>query len=308
MRGTLDLRRLRYFLAIADHGSMSAAARALNFAQPALSYHVAELERLTGLVLFARHSDGVELTEAGRVLRRHARTIMEKVDLAERALEALERPDGPMAITRLRIAIISSLAAMLTPLLAARVGTHMPEASLHIIEAGTREIESKLRRGEADMAVYLVPTRGTGEQPLVTEPLFFLDAAEGAEGAGAIALADLATRPLILPARGNPLRDFVEDAAREAGFDLDVVLEVDGARSRRNAVLNRIGGTILGAHAVSGEGQDPALAIREIIAPRLVRPIYLGTRRDLDPGLRERAETLIRDALIDLGLDDAQAG
>jgi len=308
MRGTLDLRRLRYFLAIAEHGSLSAAARALNLAQPALSYHVAELERLTGLVLFTRKSDGVDLTEAGRVLRRHAREIIEKVDAAERALEKLARPAAPTTIVRMRIAIISSLAAVLTPLLAARVGLRLPDVSLHIIEAGTRDIELKLGRGEADMAVYLVSTHGPGERPLATEQLFFLDAAAPGEEGEGITLAALAGQPLILPARGNPLRDFMDGAAERAGLDLNVVLEVDGSRSRRNAVLNGIGGTVLGAQAVAGEGRNPGLHVREIVEPRLYRPIYLGVRRDLDPDLRDRTSDLLREALIDLGLDAPRAG
>src|SRR5690606_10520195 len=98
------------------------------------------------------------------------------------------RPAAPATIVRLRIAIISSLAAVLTPLLAARVGLRMPDVSLHIIEAGTRDIELKLGRGEADMAVYLASTQGPGEQPLATEQLFFLGAASPDAGEEGIAL------------------------------------------------------------------------------------------------------------------------
>jgi len=105
MRGTLDLRRLRYFQVIADCGSMSGAARLLNLAQPALSYHVPELERLTGHTLFDRIRDGVQLTHAGRLLRSHAAAIVAKVDDAEQALESLARQHLPPP-GRVGIAII----------------------------------------------------------------------------------------------------------------------------------------------------------------------------------------------------------
>ena len=307
MRGTLDLRRLRYFLAIAEHGSLSAAARALNLAQPALSYHLAELERLTGQALFERGRDGVTLTEAGRLLRRHAREIAEKVDAAEKAMGSLAKRKARAA--RLRIAVISSLAADLTPLLVERVAREAPEISLHIIEASTRDIQHKLERGEADMAVYLAGTRGPGEQPLATEQLFFVaPAGEEAGEEGGIAFADAARRRLVLPAPGNPLRDFVDTVARQNGLSLDVVLEIDGSRSRWNAVLNGMGCTILGAHSVRSEGLGSGLSVREIAAPRLYRPIYLGSRRDLDPELAGAMSAVLKAALRDLGLSAPQGG
>ena len=61
MASLLDLRRLRYFRAIVGHGSLAAASRALNVAQPALSHHLAELERLLGVTLLHRHSRGVAI-------------------------------------------------------------------------------------------------------------------------------------------------------------------------------------------------------------------------------------------------------
>lgn len=306
MRGTIDLRRLRYFLAIADSGSISAAARAINLAQPALSYHIAELERLLGQPLFLRRREGVTLTDAGRLLQRHARDIVERVDAAERAFEKLGKRQAAPA--RVRVAVISSLAADLTPLLVARVGRDLPDVTLHIIEAGTRDIAHKLRRGEADMAVYLTGNAAAGEQPLANEQLFYLSASPPGRPRKTIALADLGAERLVLPAPGNPLRDFLDAAARAHGLAFDVVLEVDGVGSRRNAVLKGIGGTIIGAHAVSGSEPGDGLAVREIVGPRLFRPIYVGARPQFDPALRERMSGLLAATLGDLGLAPAEGG
>ncbi|CDP52658.1 hypothetical protein [Devosia sp. DBB001] len=295
------MRRLRYFQVIADCGSMSAAARLLNLAQPALSYHVAELERLTGHVLFERSRDGVRLTEAGRLLRQHASAIVSQVDDAEQALERLGRQHS-LPAQRVRVAVISSLAAGLTPLLLERVSSELPGITLHIQEAGTRDIAQKLERGEADIALYLTGNTGRTDEPIAREKLFHVSAGDRAIE-DTIALAMLVRQPLVLPAPGNPLRNFVDTIARQHGLNLDVALEVDGSRSRLTAVRNGMGATIVGAHAIGEVGVKNGLIVREIIAPTLFRPIYLGIRRELDPHLANSMRGLLAGCLVTLGLE-----
>lgn len=303
MRGSLDIRRLRYFLAMADGGSISAAARTLNISQPALSYHIAELERLTGHALLLRSRSGVSLTEAGRLLRTHARIILAQLEAAETELDALERTvEAPAG--RVRLAIISSLSARLIPLLVERVRAELPGVTLHLMEAATNDIIARLDRGEADMAIYLTADPARSEQQLASEQLYFLVRADGRDKRREeITLADLAWQRLVLPAIGNPLRDFLEAKARRHGVRLDVVLEVDGLNSRHTAVASGVGGTIVGAHAVIHEDIDPRLEVREIVEPCLYRPIFLGVREDLDPHLQRIMGVLLRESLLELGHD-----
>src|SRR5437868_10814189 len=79
----LDVRRLQILLAVAEHGSFSSAARALDYTQPAVSHHVARLEEEVGLALFTRAGRGVRLTEAGEALCFHARDVIARLGLAE---------------------------------------------------------------------------------------------------------------------------------------------------------------------------------------------------------------------------------
>ncbi len=299
MRRALDLRRLRYFLAIAERGSMSAAARGLNLAQPALSYHMSEMERLLDQPLFERNHDGMGLTEAGRVLRRHAEEIVARTDAAEQAMADFRaRP-----ATRIRLAVISSLAADLTPLLVEAVARMRPDYRLQISEAGTRDIQRKIARGEADMAVYLSGALDPGGLPLVTEPLVFLSPATGTAFTGDIAMREVARHRLVLPAPGNPLRDFLDDVAHRQALAFDIAVEIDGLRSRQNAVLRGMGCTIIGAHSIASEGVDASLCVRAIVAPRLFRPIYLGVRRNFDPAIVTTMSAALRAALAALGLE-----
>jgi LysR family transcriptional regulator, nitrogen assimilation regulatory protein len=92
----LDLRQLRYFLAIGDSGALSYAARTLDIAQSAVSHHLAEMEARLGV---ERHPRGVTLTPAGRTLYEHARTIVAAVARAESEIQAFSsRTGGPVSV------------------------------------------------------------------------------------------------------------------------------------------------------------------------------------------------------------------
>src|SRR3954463_9629798 len=82
-RRAMNLRQLRYVVATADHGTMTAAAQALFVAQPALSRAIRELERELGIELFARAGRGVALTESGEQIVRYARDALQAVDAIE---------------------------------------------------------------------------------------------------------------------------------------------------------------------------------------------------------------------------------
>src|SRR5260370_33441171 len=84
----LDATRLRVLVAVARHGSVTAAAQALNYAQPSISHHMAKLEAETGTKLMERAGRGIKLTEAGRLLAGRAEEILGRLDSAEAELAA----------------------------------------------------------------------------------------------------------------------------------------------------------------------------------------------------------------------------
>src|SRR6266568_5102544 len=93
----LDVTRLRVLAAVARHGSVTAAARALNYAQPSVSHHLARLEAETGSKLIQRAGRGIRLTDAGRLLAERASEILGRLDAAENvpAAAARLRSDNP---------------------------------------------------------------------------------------------------------------------------------------------------------------------------------------------------------------------
>jgi LysR family nitrogen assimilation transcriptional regulator len=299
MKGFLDTRRMRYFKAIADHGSLSAAARSLRVAQPALSYHIIALENLIGVHLLNRRHDGVTLTEAGKLLLRHANEIVAQVDRAE--TELLRIAGDRRSKIKVRLAVISSLAADLTPILVGAVSKEMPEVILRITESGTLDSQELLDQGKADVAVYLAGPGNGGGSPLALERLFLVSASDHEEPATPITFAEVTELRLVMPAMGNPLRLFVENAAAEVGRSLNVALEVDGAGPRRNAILAGLGNTIFGGHSVFGAERQAGLVVRPIIEPTMFRPIHFGTRRGLDPAIVARIRRVLARSLASFG-------
>lgn len=293
MNHFLDLRRVRYIVAISDHGSISAAARTLNIAQPALSYHLAEIERLIGTPLFERHPTGMTVTTTGLVFVEHGRLILDAARVAD---EDIQRQMAGVQHQRktIRLAIIPSLASMMTPMLIDAFDQRMPDKILHVIDARSSFADELIEDGKADVAIKLVPTLNPGQEPLAWERLCCVMRAE--DGTGPISFAEAARSRLILPSRENPLRRFLENEADKLGIVLNVTMEVDGFEPRKRVVLSGHGTTIIGGRSVPTDNLAPHLTARQIVEPDLLRPIVLNYRAGLDA----RLAVAIRDLLAEI--------
>src|SRR6201997_1022214 len=118
----LDVTRLRVLVAVARHGSVTAAARALNYAQPSISHHIARLEAETGARLLERVGRGVRLTDAGRLLAERAEEIIGRLDAAESELAA----HVGLRAGRVRLAAFPSALGTLVPAAAAMLAGEAP--------------------------------------------------------------------------------------------------------------------------------------------------------------------------------------
>ena len=144
-----DVRRLRCLCAIADHGSLTAAAAALDFTQPAISQHLAALEAEVGAPLVTRSRGGAELTAAGALLVEHARAALDRLALAELQVRDLVEHEQ----RRVRLAAHSSALTRLVPLAVAELRRRLPDAHVTLAECGPRAALAKLGRGDIDVAV-----------------------------------------------------------------------------------------------------------------------------------------------------------
>ncbi len=145
----LDLNLIRSFVAVAETGSLSGAARRLKASQPTLGRHVGELERSLGVTLFRRGRTGFELTEAGMSLFERAKAVADAANaFARAALGATERVAGTVRITASEI-----VSAYVLPPIAARLAVAEPDIEVEIV--ASNRVENMLRR-DADIAVRMV--------------------------------------------------------------------------------------------------------------------------------------------------------
>ncbi|MGQ9370444.1 LysR substrate-binding domain-containing protein [Azospirillum sp. ST 5-10] len=186
----MKLNQLRDITAIAEHGSLRAAARHLGLAQPALTRSVHELEHELGAPLFERRARGMALTPAGEAFVRRARAILSDV---RRAREEAEQLRGLAAGSVVAGLSVAAHMAML-PTALARFRGRYPDVRLHLIEGFFPTLEAGLRDGTVDFYIGPQPERGMPSD-LVAELLFqntrIVMARVGHPLAAATSLADL---------------------------------------------------------------------------------------------------------------------
>ena len=192
----LDVTRLRVLVAVARHGSVTAAAHALNYAQPSVSHHLARLEAETGTKLVQRAGRGIRLTDAGRLLAERAAEVIGRLDAAENELAVY----SGLRTGRLRLAAFPSALGTLVPSAAAMLHDRHPTVDLRLTEAEPPEAVRMLRAGYVDVAlVFRHEPEGDSEnaaaaadqgdireQVLLSEPVHLI-------------------MPEVPPARGEPL-------------------------------------------------------------------------------------------------------
>lgn len=160
---------LRVVREVAARGSFTAAADALGYTQSAVSRQVAAMEAATGAPLFKRAPRGVQPTEAGTVLLRHAAGVLDQLDAARRDLTGLRQP----ATGRLRVGAFPTAVAALLPRALAAFRTQLPGVNVSLREGTTPSQLRRVTAGAVELAIVGTPSsRPSGDHRLEFEPLF----------------------------------------------------------------------------------------------------------------------------------------
>ncbi len=229
----IDAAGLRVMRAISEQGSFTAAAASLGYTQPAISQMVRRLEQRTGTVLVERVGRNVRLTEAGRVLARHAGPVLAALDAAEEEVAAI----AGLRSGRVRLMAFPSASATLVPRALSLVKQRFPDVHITFTEAEPPESIAALRAGECDLAIAFSyegtdATRGEEDldafvvTPLLEDEVRLAMPREHPAAHEATAhLADLAQEPWIA---GCPrCRGHLVQLADAAGFRPDVAYETE---------------------------------------------------------------------------------
>ena len=295
----MELRQLQALIAIADHGSFSAAASALHTVQSNVSSHIARLERELGVQLIDRQSG--TLTEEGTAVLERARRVSAELEAAVADVAALRHEIAGTA----RIGMIGTTARWLAPLLLDRMAAVHPKVRLLIGDGTSATLEPLLVAGSIDAAVVNVPQ---SSQDLVERPLFDEDLVlmvpPGHELAGRerVTMKNLDGLRLLLPAPGTNFRKEIEQACTEAGVTLTPLAELDGVRLIASLTLRGYGPAILPATGASEGRGFHQVSVAGL--PR--RTVGLVLRRRGRPSAPARAMLEVLEEIVAANLDPAR--
>lgn len=277
----MDLRQLRYFLAIAEEGSFLAAARTLSIAQPSLSQHVIRLETELGVQLFERSPRGVMLTESGQILVEHAKSIIRATDEAITDLrERASEPRGPVSF-----GLPSSVGMILSVPLAETVRNDFPKVRLRAMDAMSGHVQSWLLEGTIDLGILydVNAVRHLKILPLLVEDLYLVAAPDAwphpiqANGVASepVTLEECSKLNMILPSRTHGLREMIERFAKAHGVSLQVAVEMDALTQIKDLVARGSGYSVLAHAATQREVAKKELVLVPIRSPAIRRTVYL---------------------------------
>jgi LysR family nitrogen assimilation transcriptional regulator len=291
----VDLKQLEYFVRVAELGSFTRAAVALDVAQPALSRQVRLLEVELRQNLLTRNGRGAAPTEAGKLLLEHGRGILHQV---ERAREELGRVRGALA-GRVAIGLPPSVSKALAVPLIREFRRRMPEATLSISEGLSVAMQESLAQGRLDIALRYNASASPGIElsPLLEEDLFLVQASKSKVAAARrqrpVTLRELAALPLIIPSRPNSIRMLVESEMAGLGVRPQVVLEIDGVAAILDLVEDGAGSAVLTRNAVATSARPNAFTLRPIGSPGLRTKLLLAMSS-------QRPATLTQKAMLQL--------
>lgn len=299
----MDIRHLRYFIAISEAVSLSSASQKLGVAQPSLSQHVIKLEEELGVTLVVRSPRGIVLTEAGHLLARHARDILRSLDACVAEIRA---SDGEARGT-VAFGMPPSVSMVMSVPLAETVRVELPQVRLQAIEAMSGFIKTWIEDGTVDIGfLYDLDRKAhfSAVHMLDEELCFFsapdawpLDVAPGAP----VPLRMLAGLDLILPSPFHGLRKAIERYAAGAGVVLNVVMEMDAMTQIKELVARGSGYAIFAPAAAYDFVARGDLVKSPITDPVMARPVYLVTN-PAHPvtNARRAVEVMVLDVARDL--------
>jgi LysR family nitrogen assimilation transcriptional regulator len=267
----MDLKQLEYFVRVAELGSFTRAAQALNIAQPALSRQVRLLEVELRQNLLVRNGRGATPTQAGQLLLEHGRGILHQV---ERAREELGRVRSGLS-GRVALGLPPSVARVITVPLTRAFRQRMPEAQLSISEGLSSAMQENLQNGRLDIAVLYNPSQvpGIEHTALVKEELLLVQprppGLQEDPPPPPITLQEVAALPLVIPTRPNAIRMHVESEMAAIGCRPQIALEIDGVSAILDLVADGAGYAILSRNAVMRSVRPSAFAVRQVSEPAL---------------------------------------
>ncbi|MCM3142507.1 LysR family transcriptional regulator [Brevibacillus sp. MER 51] len=292
----MELRQIRYVLAVAEERSFSRAANRLHLAQPSLSQQIAKLEKILGVSLFHRLPQHVELTDAGQRFIQVAQTL---VDMSE----GLEREMRAYAVGESGKLLVGSLpitGAYVLPRVLPTFTQQFPGVELQLMEETSSHLEQLLVRGKIDVSLLTMPISDPSLEiiPAINEEIFLaVPANHPLAKRKEVDLAEVADQPFILLKEGQGFRTISLRLCEQAGFRPRIVFESSNIQTAQSLVAAGMGLSFAPKMITLAPGTiEPPIYVR--IKTKPSRTLVVAYRKDKP--LSRPAEAFVR-CLIEQG-------
>jgi len=273
----VELRHLRYFLAVADTLHFRRAAEFMHVSQPTLSQQIQQLEKELGTTLFDRIGKRVQLTVAGETFRLHAHRVLLELDEAQVALLEL----NGLKRGKLYVGVVQKLNTYLIPPIIGRFATSHPGVFLSVEELTASQIEQEILHGRLNLGISFVPpsTDQIGSEPLFEEELVLIVSSNHRLAKRKfLKIKELDGEPLVLLPTAYYPRQLFDEKAREVGARPRVAVEMNSIEGILAAIRNSGGATVLPALALMAK--EAGLRTIGLTEPTPRRSVGLLWRRD----------------------------
>ncbi|WP_318217529.1 LysR family transcriptional regulator [Streptomyces sp. SCL15-6] len=291
----MDVKQLKALVTVAEVGSVTRAAELLHLVQPAVTRQIRTLEEELGVPLFQRTRQGMRPTDAGQIM----------VDRARRALNELERaraevqPRSGQVTGIVTVGLLESTSDLLAAQLVSAVGRAHPGVELRLMTGYSGHLQQWLDAGDLDLTLLYSLDSGPSlnARPLVRERLWAVaPASAGLRADSPVAFAQVAARPLVMPAAGHALRTLIDAAAARSGATMEIAVQTNSMRVQKQLVLAGHGWTVLPGVGIAEDVANGSLSAAPLCEPHVERSIVLGTPRygRVPPAVAVVARELVR--------------
>lgn len=278
----LDVTRLRVLREVGRQGSLSAAAGALSYTPSAISQQLRALEHEVGVGLVERGSQGATLTDAGRLLVRHADEILGRLTAAEEELQAMLG----LRTGRLRLGAFATAGAALVPRAITRFRTRHPAVDVRLIELDPDEATAQLRAYEIDLGlIYEFPLEPAADLDGLQYVRLLDDRLNVALPSNhrlgtrrRIKLGELAAEPWIQGVYRGATAGVLPAACRSAGFEPRIVFRSDDHMAVQGSVAAGLGVAVVPQLTISTARRDIVIRPLEVEGDLLTRQVGLAFR------------------------------
>ncbi len=293
----MELRHLRYFLAVAESCHFRNAAEELLVSQPTLSQQIKDLEKELGTSLFERAGRGARLTQAGETFRDYARRAINVLEEGQVALQEFD----DLLRGHLTIGVVQTVNVYLTPAVVVRFLKAYPKVNLHIVELSANDIEEGILSGRLDLGISFSPSSGRElqcEKLFEEELVLAVHPKHRLAGRKRIRIADLNQEPLCVLNRSFCTRRLIDASFQQAEAALHVAAEMNSIEGLIAVASSGGPPTIIPQLGAKFGADDSRVKVIRFEKPAPTRSIcLLRPKRHAQVRARERFVSLLHEEI-----------